>query len=315
MTGTITQVACIGAGLIGAGWAAHFLRAGLDVVAVDPDPSREAHLRRVVAAAWPSLEALGLAGGAAQDRLRFTSSLEEGLAGAQFVQESAIEREDAKVALLARIDGLVPPGVVIASSSSGFLGRVLRSACTASPGRVIVGHPFNPPYLVPLVEIAGGEGADPAAMEAARGFYAATGMTVVTLETEIRGYIANRLQSAVFREVLWMLSQGVASVADIDRAMQAGPAARWSFMGPSAVYFLGAGSPAGHRAFVELLAGELAQGYTAPPGFQPDDALTGRYVEEVAAMMGDAGFAALTRFRDRGLIAIRNAVAGLGDRP
>ncbi len=314
MTGTITRVACIGAGLIGAGWAAHFLRAGLDVMAVDPDPAREGYLRQVVASAWRSLQALGLAEGASPDRLHFTTSLEEGVKGAQFVQESAIEREDAKVALLAQIEALVPPEVVIASSSSGFLGRVLRGGCV-HPGRVIVGHPFNPPYLVPLLEIAGGEGADPVAMERARAFYTATGMTVVTLDHEIRGYIANRLQSAVFREVLWMLSQGVASVDDIDRAMQAGPAARWAFMGPSAVYYLGAGSPAGHREFVELLVGELAQGYTAPPDFHPDDALVARYVEEVTAMMDGVDFATLARFRDEGLIGIRTAVAALVDRP
>lgn len=308
MTDSITRVACIGAGLIGTGWAAHFLRAGLDVVAYDTDPARETYVRQTVAAVWPVLEQLGLSAGAAPDRLTFTADLDAALDGVHFVQESAVEDEAQKIGLLSQIDSRLPASAVIASSSSGFLAERLRSA-SKNGGRVIVGHPFNPPYLMPLVELAGGPGADPSALSSAKRFYEHTGMRAVTLDREIRGYIANRFQSAVFREALYMLDQGVASVADIDAAMAFGPARRWAFMGPSEVYFLGGGSPEGYRSFVDLLVGELAQDFVAPPDFVPSTELVERYVTEVSRWLSGATYDDLRARRDSGLIAIRNALS------
>ncbi len=309
--GEISRVVCVGGGLIGAGWAAHFVRAGLDVVVYDPAPEREAYLRDSLDAAMPTLTRLGLAPGASPDRLSFTSDLEEALAGADFVQVSAVEDRDAKTALLARIDAIVPAGVVIASSSSGFLAEDIRRAAR-HPERIIIGHPFNPPFLVPLVEIAGGDRAPAAAALAAR-FYSATGCEVVHLSREIDGYIGNRVQFAVFREILYMWSQGVADLATIDRAVKAGPALRWAVMGPSAVFFLGARDPSLYGEFVSLLLHELNSGYTAPAGFVPDAALMERYAREVVASLGREGQAQLQALRDVGVASIRTALADLGN--
>ena len=307
MTKAIRRVVCIGSGLIGSGWAAHFLRCGLDVVAFDRDPTRGAYLEAQVKAAWPSLERLGLRDGASLDRLQFASNLDAALEGADFVQESAFEDEELKIDLLSEIDRRLPADRVIASSSSGFLAERLRSQCRHGD-RVIVGHPFNPPYLIPLVEIAGVTPTNASVVEAAKAFYEWSGMKVVTLQREIRGYIANRIQSAVLREVLYMVEQGIASVADIDAAMSFGPARRWAFMGPSAVYYLGGGSPEGYRAFIDLLVSEIHQDYAAPASFVPDRGLTERYVAEVTAWMSGTSYGALRAKRDEGLVSIEKAI-------
>lgn len=303
----IGRVACIGGGLIGAGWAAHFLRAGLDVVVCDPAKEREFYLRRFITEAMPTLEKLGLAEGFSQDSLHFTSELEEALAGSDFVQESATEDRDAKIELMGRIDTLVPAEVVIASSSSGFLAEDLRRKAL-HPERIIIGHPFNPPFLVPLVEIAGG---DKASLAAARAdaFYRSTGCEVVQLEREIDGYIGNRIQFAVFKELLYLWSQGVADIATIDRAVTAGPAIRWAVMGPSAVFFLGARDPSLYRDFVSLLLHELESGYTAPVDFAPDADLMARYADEVTAAFGAQGQRSLQVLRDEGVAGIRDVLS------
>ncbi len=302
MTTPIRHVTCIGCGLMGSGWAAHFLRSGLDVTVYDPDPARAAYTVDLVEKAWPSLEKLGLAKGARRDRLRIAKSLEEALDGAIFVQESATENQDLKIALLADIERRLPEEGILSSSSSGFLAADLRRACK-NGGRVIVGHPFNPPYLVPLVEIAGVDGANAGVVERARAFYEATGMKVVTLNREIRGYVANRMQSAVLREVLYMLDQGVATVEDIDAALSFGPARRWAFMGLSTVFYLG------YRRFVDLIVNELAEGYAAPGDFHPSPALVDRYVKEMTDWMSSTTYDALRRRRDDGLVAVNMALA------
>lgn len=308
MTTPIRHVTCIGCGLMGSGWAAHFLRSGLDVTVYDPDPARAAYTVDLVEKAWPSLEKLGLAKGARRDRLRIAKSLEEALDGAIFVQESATENQDLKIALLADIERRLPEEGILSSSSSGFLAADLRRKCK-NGGRVIVGHPFNPPYLVPLVEIAGVDGANDGVVERARAFYEATGMKVVTLNREIRGYVANRMQSAVLREVLYMLDQGVATVEDIDAALSFGPARRWAFMGLSTVFYLGGGSPEGYRRFVDLIVNELAEGYAAPGDFHPSPALVDRYVKEMTDWMSSTTYDALRRRRDDGLVAVNMALA------
>lgn len=308
MTAPIRRVTCIGCGLMGSGWAAHFLRSGLDVTVYDPDPARGAYAVDLVAKAWPALERLGLASGASRDRLTVATTLDAALDGATFVQESATEDQVLKIALLADIDRRLPGEGILSSSSSGFLAADLRRQCR-NGGRVIVGHPFNPPYLVPLVEIAGIDGANAGVVDRARAFYESTGMKVVTLEREIRGYVANRMQSAVLREVLYMLDQGVATVEDIDAALSFGPARRWAFMGLSEVYYLGGGSPEGYRRFVDLLVRELAEGYAAPGDFHPSPALIDRYVKEMTDWMSSTSYDALRQRRDQGLVAVNMALA------
>jgi carnitine 3-dehydrogenase len=305
----ISRVVCVGGGLIGAGWAAHFIRAGLDVVVHDPAPEREAYVRGFLDNAMPTLRKLGLAPGASPERLLFSTNLEEALAGADFVQESAIENLDIKAELLGQIDALLPPGVVIASSSSGFLAQDIRRKA-AHGERIIIGHPFNPPFLIPLVEIAGGADAS-AAVAKATAFYSATGCEVVQLEREIDGYIGNRIQFAVFREMLYMWSQGIADLATLDRAVKAGPAIRWAVMGPSQVFFLGARDPSLYREFTALLLHEMKSGYTAPAEFAPDDALINRYADEVVSTFGHDGHKQLQTLRDEGVARIRSALARL----
>ena len=302
----ITKVTCVGGGLIGSGWAAHFMRAGLDVVVHDQSAEREGFLRKTLEKAQPVLAELGMAPGASPARVRFTTDLAEALDGTGFVQESATEDVEAKIALIAEIDALTAPDVIIASSSSGFLTAVLTSRAK-HPERILIGHPFNPPFLVPLVEIAAGDNAAKTAAEASA-LYQETGCEVVQLEREIDGYIGNRIQLAVLREILYMMSQGVADLAAIDRAIVAGPALRWAVMGPSSVFFLGARDPSLYGEFVDLLAHEMASGYTAPATFHPDRDLMREYAEQVVRGLGAEGQASLMALRDAGVAGIRSTL-------
>lgn len=303
----IQKVTCVGGGLIGAGWAAHFMRAGLDVIVYDPAAEREGFLADLLAQAMPALSELGLAPGASPSRVRFTTDLRDALEGTGFVQESASENIEAKIELLAEIDELTSPDVVIASSSSGFLAADLRRKCVRHPNRVLIGHPFNPAYLVPLVEIAGGDVAREAAAVASR-FYRSTGCEVVELRREIAGYIGNRIQFAVWREILYLMSQGVADLEAIDRAVAAGPAIRWAVMGPSSVFYLGARDPSLYRRFVQGLTREMESGYVAPPSFAPDQALMDAYADQVVSEIGADGQEQLKALRDAGVVGIRGAL-------
>jgi carnitine 3-dehydrogenase len=225
------HVAVVGTGTVGASWAAYFLARGLDVVATDPGPDAEATLRRLIHQDWPALEALGLAPGASPDRVRFVTGVAEAVDGAGWVQESAPEREELKIELLAAIDAACPPEVVVASSSSGLLiSRIV--AGTRHPERCVIGHPFNPPHLMPLVEVVGGAETSEAVVDAAMDFYRAIGKHPIRIRREVVGHVANRIQAAIFREALHLLKEGVASVTDIDAAVRNGPGIRWALMGP-----------------------------------------------------------------------------------
>jgi carnitine 3-dehydrogenase len=219
----ITRVAIVGTGVIGASWAAYFLARGLDVSATDPAPGAEGRLRADVAAHWPALERLGPAGGAAVERLAFTTDLEEAVAGVGFVQESGPEREELKQSLFRALDAAAGAGVVLASSSSGLLPTAIQASCERHPERVVVGHPFNPAHLVPLVEVVGGERTSEEAIERAIGFYAAVGKRPIHLRAELPGHLANRLQAALWREAYSLVDRGVASVRDVDTAIAHGP--------------------------------------------------------------------------------------------
>ena len=222
----VETVACIGAGVIGGGWVAHFLARGFQVRAWDPAPDAAERLARLVDAAWPALTELGLADGADPGNLTVTSSIAEAVEGAGFVQESAPEKLELKQRLLAEIDAATPAGVVIASSTSGFSMTEMQVAA-ANPKRLVVGHPFNPPYLIPLVEVVGGELTEPWAVEAAADFYRHVGKSVITMDRELPGFIANRLQEALWREALHMVANGEATVEQIDAAITEGPGLRW----------------------------------------------------------------------------------------
>jgi 3-hydroxyacyl-CoA dehydrogenase len=227
----IERIAIVGTGVIGASWAAYFLSRGLTVTATDPAPDAEAALRALIAQYWPLL-CPGAPADAWHASLRFTPSLADAVAGAQFVQENGPERIAVKQALYAALDAAAPPGTILATSSSTLLISDVQAGCARHPERVVLGHPFNPPHLIPLVEVAGGARTSEHAIETAMRFYAAIGRKPVRLKREILGHIANRLQAALWQEAFHLLREGVASAADIDTAIAHGPGLRWALLGP-----------------------------------------------------------------------------------
>ncbi len=226
---TIRRIAIVGTGTIGASWAALYLARGFDVVATDPAPNAEANLRKYVDDAWPVLTGIGLSDGAARDRLHFAADMKEALSSADFVQENGPERPDFKIKLYADMDEVTPPNSLIASSSSSLTMSVIQSKC-ARPERCVIGHPFNPPHVIPLVEVVGGAKTSPAAIDQAMAFYTSIGKKAIHLRKEVPGHVANRLQAALYREVLYLIQEGVLSVADADDAVSWGPGLRWGVM-------------------------------------------------------------------------------------
>ena len=253
-------VAVIGTGVIGGGWVAHFLRMGYDVVAWDPRSDAAEKLSGLLDTAWPSLERLGLREGASRDRLRFADTLQEALAGADFVQESSPEELPAKVALLAAIDAGTRPGVVVGSSTSGFGMSAMAVEC-ATPGRFVVGHPFNPPYLIPLVEVVGGTETEPGTVSWAEQFYTLAGKICLTMDREVSGFVGNRLQEALWREALHMIDSGQATVQQIEDSIVHGPGLRWALMGPILTFHL-AGGPGGMAHMLDHFGPALLEPWT-----------------------------------------------------
>lgn len=247
----VKRVAVIGAGTIGASWAAFFLSRGLEITVHDPVSSAETTVSRMVESAWPVLSKLGLHPNARPDNWRFVRDPVEAVAGCDFVQESAPERYEIKQALLPAISKVLPEQVVIASSSSGLLISRLSQGCT-HPGRLVIGHPFNPPHLVPLVEVVGGATATREAVATALAFYRSIGKHPIEIKKEVPGHLANRLQAALWREAVHLVAEGVASVADVDAAISEGPGMRWALLGPHATFHL-AGGEGGMAHFMDHL--------------------------------------------------------------
>ncbi|KPD25378.1 L-carnitine dehydrogenase [Pseudomonas paraeruginosa] len=259
----IKTFAALGSGVIGSGWIARALAHGLDVVAWDPAPGAEAALRARVANAWPALRKQGLAPGAAQERLRFVASIEECVGDADFVQESAPERLDLKLDLHARISAAARPDVLIGSSTSGLLPSEFYAEAS-HPERCLVGHPFNPVYLLPLVEVVGGERTAAEAVRAAMRVYESLGMRPLHVRKEVPGFIADRLLEALWREALHLVNDGVATTGEIDDAIRFGAGLRWSFMGTFLTYTL-AGGNAGMRHFMAQFGPALQLPWTYLP--------------------------------------------------
>ena len=252
----VHRIAIVGTGVIGASWAAYYLARGFEVVATDPGPQAEANLRKYVDDAWPLLTQVGLSPGASRDRLTFTPDMSRALAQADWVQENAPERPDFKIKLFAQMDEATPPNSVIASSSSGITMDVIQSGAKR-PERCVIGHPFNPPHVVPLVEVVGGAKTSEATIERAMAFYASIGKKPVRLYKALPGHVANRFQAALYKEVLYLVQQGVLSVADADIAVCYGPGIRWGVMGPSLQWHVGGGQ-GGIQHFMEHLMDPLA---------------------------------------------------------
>jgi 3-hydroxyacyl-CoA dehydrogenase len=252
----IHRIAVVGTGVIGASWAALYLARGFDVIATDPAPNAENNLREYVDNAWEALQSLGLTPGAARDRLRFNKDMKLALADADLVQENGPERPDFKTKLFADMDEATPVASLIASSSSGITPSVMQSKCK-HPERVLVGHPFNPPHIIPLVEVVGGTKTSPDAVKQAMAFYSSIGKKAIHLHKELPGHVANRLQAALYREMLYLIEQGVLSVEDTDAAVSYGPGLRWGVMGQSLQWHLGGGT-GGIKHFMDHLMEPLA---------------------------------------------------------
>ena len=253
----IHRIAIVGTGVIGASWSAYYLARGFDVVATDPAPNADANLRKYVDEAWPLLTSVGLSDGATRDRLTFTTSLQDAVSAADLVQENGPERPDFKKKLFADIDAATPVDSIIASSSSGITPSVMQTDCV-HPERVLVGHPFNPPHVIPLVEVVGGAKTSADAILRAMAFYTSIGKKAIRLNKEMPGHVANRLQAALYREVLYLIEQGVLSVEDADAAVCYGPGPRWGVMGQSLQWHLGGGQ-GGIKHFIEHLLPPLLQ--------------------------------------------------------
>src|SRR6266576_1052545 len=247
----IRRIAIVGAGVIGASWAAEYLARGFDVITTDPGPNAEANLRKYIDEAWKDLTNIGLSKGASRDRLTFTTDMKEALSKADFVQENGPERPDFKMKLFAQMDEVTPVDSLIASSSSGITPSVMQTNCK-HPERVLVGHPFNPPHIVPLVEVVGGTKTSPEAIQQAIAFYASIGKKPIQLKKELPGHVGNRLQAALYKEIMYLIQQGVLSVSDADDAVSYGAGLRWGVMGPSLQWHLG-GGPGGIKHFMEHL--------------------------------------------------------------
>ncbi len=302
----IKTVGIVGTGVIGAGWAARFLAHGLKVIATDPGPNAEALLRAKIDNAWIALEKQGLMPGASKDNLRFTNSIEEVCSQADFIQESAPEREDLKIKLHTQMDAAAKPNVIIASSSSGLLPTNIQSQCK-HPERIVIGHPFNPVYLLPLVEVVGGEKTANDSIEQAMTFYKWAGMHPLRVRKEIEGYLADRLLEALWREILHLVNDGIATTGELDDAIIYGAGLRWAFIGTNLTYHL-AGGEMGMRHMLAQFGPALKLPWTKLVAPELSDELIDRMVEGTQAQANGRSIQELERLRDNCLMAIMNAL-------
>src|SRR5271165_6906285 len=299
----IRRIAIIGTGVIGASWTALYLSKGLHVVATDIAPNAEAALRKFVETAWPALERLGLSSGASQSNLKFTADLAQALAGADLVQENGPERIDFKKKLYGQLDDLLPPEVIIASSSSGLTMSEIQSGCGAHPERCVIGHPFNPPHLVPLVEIVGGAKTSEDTIRRVAEFYTAMGKRTVRLHKEVPGHVANRLQAALAREVYHLVGEGVVSVADVDTALCWGPGLRWGIMGQVLLNHLGGGQ-GGIEHFLQQFTGPMTAWWKVLGSPQLTPELQKKLIDSVHAEVGSRTIEDLEAERDEILLGL-----------
>jgi len=297
------RVAVIGAGTIGASWAAIFLARGFEVAATDPAAGAEDFARHLINNAWPTLQKLGLVvPGASAQRMSFHRGVAAAVKGAEFVQENGPEREDLKIELFGEIDAALPGDTVIASSSSGLLISRVSAECK-HPQRCVIGHPFNPPHLIPLVEVVGGAKTSAQALAAAMDFYRELGKRPIHIRKEVRGHVANRLQAALWREAIHLVAEGVVSVADADAAIAFGPGLRWALMGPHLTFHL-AGGEGGMTHFMTHLAGPMQNWMDDLGATRLTEPVRQLIIDGVAAEAGPRSIGDLQRWRDRKLIGI-----------
>ena len=308
----IRTIGIVGTGVIGASWTAYFLAKGFDVRATDPASNAEANLRKAVAAHWPVLTELGLVKGASLERLVFDADLEKAAMGCDFVQENGPERSDIKENLFHRLDAILPADVILASSSSG-LPMTPVQANSRFPERIMLGHPFNPPHLIPLVEVVGGEKTSDAMIDRAMAFYAAIGKKPIRLRRELKGHIANRLQAALWREVFHLVDIGAATVADIEVAIAHGPGLRWGALGPFAHLHL-SGGDGGIAHLLAHLGGPIESWWDDLGSPRMSPALMARVAEQTNSYCGASTMPELSAWRDRIVLDLLKAKSNMGDR-
>ena len=305
------HVAVLGAGLIGASWTALFLASGRSVSVHDPAQDAERRVRAAVERAWPAMSELGLTGRGAPDAVTFHSEATAAVEGAAFVQESAPERLPIKRALYAEIEPALDADAILASSASGLTLGALQGGWR-DPARVVLGHPFNPPHLIPLVEVMGNEKTAAGVVEAAERFYASAGKVTIRIRKEVPGHVANRLQAALWREAIHLVVSGVASVEDVDEAVRSGPGLRWAAMGPTMLFHLGAGD-GGLPAFCAHFADTFNGWWRDLGDARLDDAVAAELAAGVELAAGGRSPAALAAERDAMIVAMRRALARAGE--
>ncbi len=299
----IRRIGIIGTGVIGASWTSLFLAKGLQVVATDVAPNAETALRKFVEKAWPALKRLGLSPGASQSNLKFMPALAQAVAGVDLVQENGPERIDFKKKLYGQLDELLPPDVIIASSSSGLTMSEIQSGAASHPERCVIAHPFNPPHLIPLVEIVGGAKTSEATIQRAAEFYTSIGQRTVRLNKEVPGHVANRLQAALGREVYHLVADGIVSAADVDTALCWGPGLRWGIMGNMMINHLG-GGPGGIEHFFQQFTGPMTAWWKVlgSPVLTPE--VQKKLIDSVHAEVGSRTIEELEAERDEILLGL-----------
>ncbi|TDQ40869.1 3-hydroxyacyl-CoA dehydrogenase NAD-binding domain-containing protein [Aureibacillus halotolerans] len=298
------HIAVVGTGVIGNGWITRFLANGFTVTASDPDPGAEARTRDAVQRAWAHMEKVGVHEEASPERLFFEPDLEKALQHADFVQENVPEREELKRTVIAKIDQFAPKEAVIASSTSGILPSVLQKDCTRHPERVIVAHPFNPVYLIPLVELVGGEKTEAKYIEKAKHFYDEMNMKPLVVRNEIEGHIADRLMEAIWREGLHIVNDGVATTEEVDAAIIYGPGLRWALMGPFMTLHMGGGKQ-GMRHLLSQFGPALKLPWTKLEAPELTDELANKVIEGCEAQTGAIEMEKLEERRDEFLIELQ----------
>ncbi len=303
---SVTRVASIGGGPIGGGWSAHFLAQGFDVTSYLHDSAETSAFMTILETAWQSLTELGLAPGASLDRLTIVNDLEQAVQGAGFVQESAPENLAMKQALYRELGSLVPIDVVIGSSTSGLTMTDIQAEC-ATPERTVIGHPFNPPYLLPLVEIVGGRKTDPKAVEWAGAFYEHAGKAPLLMKKEVPGFVATRLQEALWREALHMVANGEATPEDIDLALMNGPAPRMVSQGQCMAFHVACGE-GGMATNLDQFGPALKLPWTRLEAPELTPNLRDRMVDGCNEVAAGRHFAEMAAQRDREIVAVLNAL-------
>jgi carnitine 3-dehydrogenase len=307
------RIGVVGTGVIGAGWAAYFLAKGFDVSASDPADGAEQRLRTLVDTFWPALERVGLAEDASRSRLRFDADVTRAVEGCTFIQENGPERIDVKRDLLARISAVVPPTSLIATSSSGILISDIQDAAV-HPERVLLGHPFNPAHLMPLVEVVGGHLTSEAAVKKALAFYGSIGKKPIHIRREVKGHVANRLQAALWREAFYLVEQGIASVEDVDTAVAHGPGLRWAMLGPFLNLHLSGGA-GGIAHVLEHLGPPLESWWRDLGNLSLSEELNGSIAQGVNEELAGIDLAHLASQRDELLLALLQLKADADRRP